>query len=633
MLAASVQSQLRQDSLLLVLKSMKDDESKVLLLIKIGQEFEKSDLEKAKSYYLLARALGNRINYPLTEVKFVSNYTFALNMQGKIDSSLYWNLKGIEAARKLNDDEQLAKAYFNTGTSYQYLSDYPLAVEVYQKGLKLFEKIGDKVFMAQAYDILQNLYSSMKQYDKARDFGKAAVATFRQLNNPKMLAYSLTNLGTVYGSINQKDSAQRYFKEAEQIAGEIEDEVLLSTVQLNLGDVYLWKKQLSESKKYSESALALAVENELPETETIALRSISYCYMYTGDCDSAFQYAERALAVSQKYKFPKQTILNLNQLASLAYLSKDVWKAEKYEIQAKELQDTLWNEQLLLNTINTEKKFELDKKSAQLAIQHEKINRQHLINWLLMIGLLSLITISALGYRNYSHRKRMQEQRIKELETEKQLLATQSLLQGQEDERSRLAKDLHDGLGGMLSGVKLELGAMKGNLILTEENGALFNNALQKLDRSISEMRRVAHNMMPEALINLGLQQAMQDYCDSIGSSGTFIVKTEFHGLEQRLSATTEVNIYRIVQELVNNAIKHSKAKEILVQVMLHERSLSITVEDDGTGFDSEKQSYTSNGLQNIRSRVNYLRGRMDIKSQSGRGTSILVECIIEDNV
>jgi len=106
---------------------------------------------------------------------------------------------------------------------------------------------------------------------------------------------------------------------------------------------------------------------------------------------------------------------------------------------------------------------------------------------------LALALIVFLLYRNYTNRQKLQQQRIIELETEKQLLATQSLLQGQEDERSRLAKDLHDGLGGLLSGVKLQLGAMKGNLILSEEHGRNFNNALNKLDESISEMRRVAH--------------------------------------------------------------------------------------------------------------------------------------------
>ena len=619
------------DSLLNVLKTAKDDEDKVLLLIQIGQEFENSDLEKSKTFYTQARTLGNKIKYLLTEVKFVSNYTFALNMQGKFDSSLFWNLKGIEEAKKLNDAEQLAKAYFNAGTSYQYLSDYPSAVEVYQKGLVLFEQLDNKMFSAQANDILQTLYTSMKQYDRAKKHGKAAVVALRKLNNPKMLAYSLTNLGVVHGSINQKDSARGYLSEAERIAYEIKDEVLLATVQLNLGDGYLWKKQLAWGKKYYESALRLAVKNNLPETEAVALRGISYYYVYTGDYGDALQYAEKALAISQKHQFRNQTILNLDQLADLAYLSNDVNKAEKYERYAKELQDTLWNEQLLRNTINTEKKFELGKKDALLVLQEEKLKRKNMINWILIAGIVVLLVISMLSYRDYRQRKKLQEQRIKELETEKQLLATQSLLKGQEEERLRIAKDLHDGLGGLLSGVKLQLGAMKGNLILTEENGSAFNRVLNNLEASISEMRRVAHNMMPETLLKFGLQQALQDYCNGLSYQQDFTIQCEFLGLEKRMDNSTEVVIYRIVQELINNAVKYSGAKTILVQLMRHdEERLNITVEDNGRGFDPKEVDSHSAGLRNIASRVKYLSGKMDIQSSPGEGTSIYIECEIK---
>src|SRR5690606_6876594 len=128
-------------------------------------------------------------------------------------------------------------------------------------------------------------------------------------------------------------------------------------------------------------------------------------------------------------------------------------------------------------------------------------------------------------------RQKIQQAKIEELETEKQLLAAQSLLKGQEDERSRLAKDRHDGLGGMLSGVKLQLGAMKGNIILTQENSALFNSALEKLDQSISEMRRVAHNMMPETLVRLGLEQALQEYCDGLSQQQEFTIHCVFSGM------------------------------------------------------------------------------------------------------
>lgn len=194
-----------------------------------------------------------------------------------------------------------------------------------------------------------------------------------------------------------------------------------------------------------------------------------------------------------------------------------------------------------------------------------------------------------------------------------------------------MAKDLHDGLGGLLSGVKLQLGAMKGNLILSEEHGRTFNHALSKLDESISEMRRVAHNMMPEALMKLGLQQALQDYCDGLSDSQSFKINGEFYGLEKRMESSTEIVVYRIVQELLNNAVKHSGASVILAQVMRQGNGLTITVEDNGRGFEKETILQGA-GLKNIRSRVDYLKGQLDIQTTPGKGTSVHIDCIIEEN-
>ncbi|WP_346237603.1 tetratricopeptide repeat-containing sensor histidine kinase [Niabella insulamsoli] len=618
------------DSLLRLLSTAKEDENKVLLLIRIGQAFENADLEKSKSYYRQARNLGHKIRYLLTEVKFISNYTFALNMQGRFDSSLFWNLKGIEAAKKLNDGEHLAKAFFNTGTSYQYLADYRSAVNYYQQGLALFEKLNKEAYMAQANDILQVLYTAMKQYDKARNYGKKAVAQFRNLNDPKLLAYALSNLGVVYGNSNQKDSSLIYHLQAEKIARSIGDQVLLATIDLNIADVYLWKKRFEEAKTYFDSALQLARKNQISESECAALRGLSYYFMYTGVTEKSLGLAREALACSEQHRLVSEKVLILEQLASLAYLYKDSWKAATYKTESKALRDSLLNEEILRTTINTEKRFELSKKNAQLALQRVSIQRKNLFNWLLLGGLLSLMMMGLLGYRNYSHRKKMQEQRIKELEIEKQLLATQSLLRGQEEERSRIAKDLHDGLGGLLSGVKLQLGAMKGNLILTEEDGLAFNRVLINLEDSIGEMRRVAHNMMPEALLKFGLQQAVRDYSDGLSRGQNFTIQCAFLGMEQRLDNTTEVVIYRIVQELINNAVKHSGASAIFVQLMRHDEAhLNITVEDDGQGFDPKAIKEHSAGLRNITSRVKYLNGKMDIRSEPGTGTSVFIECEI----
>jgi signal transduction histidine kinase len=240
------------------------------------------------------------------------------------------------------------------------------------------------------------------------------------------------------------------------------------------------------------------------------------------------------------------------------------------------------------------------------------------------------LLISFLSYRTYKQNQLLQQQQIVQLQNEKLLLATESILKGQEDERSRLAQDLHDGLGGMLSGVKLTLSAMKGNMILPEESARLFTKAFEQLDSSIGEMRRVAHNMMPEALVKLGLQQALLDYCDGINTSNRLSIKCEFHGLESRLDNSTEIIVYRIVQELLNNIIKHADASNVLVQVIKKDAELDITIEDDGSGFIKEEAvAKKGAGLKNIQSRVDYLKGELDIKSVPGKGTSVHINCNI----
>lgn len=621
------------DSLQQELKGAKEDQNKVLLLIRIGQEYEQTDLEKAKSLYRQARALGHKIGYPETEVKFISNYTFALNMQGRLDSSLYWNLKAIEEAEKLKNNEHIAKAYFNTGTSYQYLSDYQSAVEYYQKGLTYFEKIDNLRFTAQANDILQNLYSSTRQFDKAILHGKKAVAQFRNLDDPKLLAYALTNLGVTYGKMNLKDSSFIFHKEADEIAKKVGDEILIATTELNLADVYLWRKQYETAKPYFLSVLQRARKNDLPGSETNALRGLSYYYQLLGDYAMAKKYALDALVVSEKNNIPDSRVLNLDQLSDLAYMERDADLGNEYATKMRQLQDSLLNAEIITNTINIEKRYELSKKNDQIKIQEEKIKQQKLFNVILIGGIVALLLVAFLSYRNYNNRKKLQQQRITELETEKQLLATQSLLQGQEDERSRIAKDLHDGLGGLLSGVKLQLGAMKGNLILSEENGHAFNRALDKLDESISEMRRVAHNMMPETLLHFGLAKALLDYTDGLMQQQNFTIECTFKGLEQRMSQSTEVMIYRMVQELINNAVKHSGAGNILVQVIRHNnRQLNITVEDNGKGFNPEQIKQNAAGLRSVKSRVEYLNGKMDLQSEQGKGTSVYIECDLKEH-
>ena len=215
---------------------------------------------------------------------------------------------------------------------------------------------------------------------------------------------------------------------------------------------------------------------------------------------------------------------------------------------------------------------------------------------------------------------------LKAAETDKKLV--KALIENQqiiETERSRLAKDFHDGLGGLLSGIKLTLNSVADKV--PESNTLLFNKANNQLDTAIREMRRVAHNMMPEALLKFGLGEAIQDYCDGTNESNVVRMKYTQIGSLQGLTQSAEIILYRIVQELTNNALKHAMAKNIFVQITKHIRGITITVEDDGNRFDvANLSAHSGQRLKNVQSRIEYLKGEYDMKTAKGNGTSINIE-------
>jgi len=201
------------------------------------------------------------------------------------------------------------------------------------------------------------------------------------------------------------------------------------------------------------------------------------------------------------------------------------------------------------------------------------------------------------------------------------------MLKGQEEERSRIAKDLHDGLGGLLSGTKLSFVNVKETLVMTPEHAVYFDKSLSMLDNAIGDLRKVAHNLMPEALVKYGLNDALRDFCDSIQFSSGLKVSYQQFGKKRKLDNTAEVFIYRIVQELVNNVVKHADASEIIVQLTMSPDKVSLAVEDDGKGFNKLRIEQTKGaGIANIKYRVQYFNGTWDIVTSPGNGTSVNIE-------
>jgi two-component system, NarL family, sensor kinase len=191
------------DSLLKLVPTAKEDSVAVDLYINIGQQYELNEPEKSKFYYRKARDLSEKIKYPAGVIKYINNYTYVLNVEGNMDSSLLLNLYGVELSRKTNDSLNLAKTLFNTGTSYRFMNEYEKAIPYYMEGYAIFEKKGNADLVAKTYDILQVIYQDLKQYPKALEFGKKAVEKSKESGNPLFLGTAYLNLGISYFKMAQ----------------------------------------------------------------------------------------------------------------------------------------------------------------------------------------------------------------------------------------------------------------------------------------------------------------------------------------------------------------------------------------------------------------------------------------------
>jgi signal transduction histidine kinase len=537
--------------------------------------YQKSDNPKAKKYKASSYSdLANR-----------------LKNQNEFQQSVQYYLKSIAILEKLGLDAELVTVYCNVSTLFGDINEPKKQNEYAYKAVASAKKTGadQKLFMA--YFILANSYSMQEDNLAAKKYIDSARLHFDELSSINsgdiIFSYYLVS-AQVFKKLKLLDSSFYYFQKSFEVSGKYNYSYGKAESQLQLGAHAILLKKYKEAENY----LLAGIEDA---------KAINYF----GMLDDGYKYLSDIYAVTGRYK-----------------------QAYEYFQKYKEVNDSVVNLGSKKYATELEKKYETEKKDKQIIFQQSQLGKRKILNYVLIGSAGALLIVSLLGYRNYHQMKKIQQQRINELETEKKLSATEAVLKGEEQERTRLAKDLHDGLGGMLSGIKYSFNTMKGNLVMTPENNQAFERSMDMLDSSIKEMRRVAHNMMPEALVKFGLDTALKDFCNEINQSGALLVNYQSIGMEYAvIEQTTAITIYRIVQELINNTMKHAAAKTAVVQVTKSDDHISVTVEDDGKGFDTSILRQSKGiGWDNIQNRVEFLKGSLDVQSGNENGTSVLIE-------
>ena len=612
----------------LLLKAGKDANA-VFLYYAYGKAIEDEQPDSAIHYYKKARQLSEDLDYKKGIAAFASNYIVTLNRRGQFREALTIAEEALELYKEIGDDYELATAYMNVGNEWHYLSDYAQAAEYYLLSKKHAEKINHRSTLRRVNNNLAAVFLDLNDHEKGRQYAEAGLQIAKELNDDLAVASSEFNLAAAYMTLKQPEKTFELYENIERIGHKINDYTFLLDALLGKGDACAAMDSALQAKSYFEKTIVFAKEKEASEYEMYAHMGMADLLIKAKN-PAAGNHIQRGIALAQKQE-SRLELKDLYLKASLFNeLSGDLQKALDYRKEFELLNDSLIGEKSKTAVANLEVKYEFEKKEALIELQQAQLKQKNILNYILIGGAAALLAISLLSYRNYKHRQRLQQSKIEELETEKQLAATEAILKGEEQERTRLAKDLHDGLGGMLSGIKYSFQSMKENLVLTPENSQAFERSIDMLDSSIKEMRRVAHNMMPEILLKYGLDIALKEFCSEVDRSGAIHARYQSIGMENVvIEQTVAVTAYRIVQELVNNAIRHAAAANVVVQAHAsgQEKALAITVEDDGKGFDAALLKRPGGmGWSNIQNRVEFLKGRWDLRSAPGEGASVLIE-------
>lgn len=617
-----------RDSLYKLLSASRKDTSRVDLLIQIANTYISNQQDSSIYYLEQSKQLSDSLNYKMGLLRYNERSAIVSYMKGDYNLSIEHSKRALEAARELNDSNLMIIELNNTGIVYQYLGQFENQLDYSLQALELAERYNKTEKLPRIYHNIANTYYNLNQFRKAVTYCLLSIKSYQNDKNQEYINRVYASLGQNYASLNLTDSALYYYKKAIKESVKSNDIYAEAAVYGYMANTYADRQEYSEMQKVSEASLDLAKKIQSNQMLASSLYNIAYASYFNGDNARAREHIYEALQIATKDSLQDELKNIYSVLSYIAARDGDfntsLWAKKKTD----SIQETLLNELVVRSTSELEKKYETEKKDKQIFSQQIQLQKRSFLIKSLIGSTFTLLVIFLSLYLSYKHKQKLQEQKIREFEKEKQLAAAEAVLKGEEQERSRLAKDLHDGLGGMLSGIKFSFQTMKGNLIMTPQNQITFERSMDMLDSSIKEMRRVAQNMMPESLVRFGLGTALQDYCEDINSSGALQISYQSFGLDDHdFEQTIAITIYRIIQELINNILKHAAAKTAIVQITEADNLLTITVEDDGKGFDPGILDFSKGmGWINIRHRVDFLKGKLDVNSQAGNGTSVHIE-------
>ena len=542
--------------------------------------------------------------------------------------------KALVHAERRRDSVQIGAVYNSMGIARQIQDDYEGAITFL---LRSVDFIKNAPALARNYNNIGQVFEKLRDNDKAAEYFQRAADMHRHAGNLALEGGSLGNLGVVRYNQHRYGEALELLQKSAALASGQGDLLSYSIRLENLGNVYEALALTDSAARYFRQSQQISEVTGDSLGILSTSNNLGQVLLESGDAASAYRQFERARQIALNLGTASDHMHALNGLASSLAAVGHHQEAYGHMREFLSIRDSLFNQERDQRIRQVEAQYQNAVKEQKIQEQELELARRTSEKRLLIATVLFILaagvgTVVALLSRHRGLQKiaaqeaLLQETRMRELEDREKLLTLNAMIDGQEEERKRIAKDLHDGLGGLLASVKLQLTSIQREIGKLEQVN-LYEQANQMVDVACEEVRRIAHNMMPDALTNLGLIASLRDIAEQTTLSGGPSVKVISINADERLDEKKEIMLYRIVQELLANALKYAKAHKIIIQFSRDSDMLSLTFEDDGIGFDLENALTKGGlGLRSIESRVRFLSGRMQIRTAPGEGCSTEIE-------
>lgn len=549
----------------------------------------------------------------------------------------------LAEARSENNYAELAKTYYLLGLyEEQNFSKSDKSFEYFTNAKQYFEVINDTLMSKEVDLAIADRYESIGFYQEASDLYESLLRFYGQRQDSLKMAHIYFEMSQIAEYKGDNELRLDYLEKSiqhsnglyvPQLMVDILEEKIESYIMLNEMDSAL----ISAKQIYDQSR-----ELNFRQGQSIGLYQVGYVNKLTSNYPTAIRFLRQSERLSEKKPYSEHRMRIYDLLAETYNNINDYQNAYEYAEKFANLNDSILQKKMIQSTNNLALKYQTNEISSNMKLleienkyAENRNNQQRRLVYILGIGVMLLIALVYFIIDFYRDKMRSEgiiskqneeisDQRIRELEDRIKLRSMHSMLEGQEMERERVAKDLHDSLGGLLSAIKLQFDMVKSKSDDISEIKE-YHSANQMLDTAVDEVRSISQNLQPGSLMKLGLVAALKDLFNRFTGPTYPEIDFQYYNVPENIDTMKALSIYRIIQELLYNAIKHAQASEILVQINREEDELIVQFEDDGIGYDPERLPHRGMGLENIESRIVYLKGNISVDTAPGSGTSIIL--------